>query len=172
VQSPFTFQRSPFTVLSMAQKDDIRRLEPDLRGAGLRIGIVVARFNEEVGQALLASCAAALEKSGVRAQDVLVVSVPGALEVPLALQKLAGTGKYHALIALGAVIRGETYHFEVVSNESASGITSVALDSGVPVANGILTTDDDEQAMARVGQKGADCALAAIEMANLLKRIE
>jgi len=138
----------------------------------LRIGIVVGRFNEEVGKALLASCTAALTKNGVRASDILVASVPGALEIPLALQKLANTGKYHALIALGAVIRGETYHFEVVSNESASGISAVALDNGVPVANGILTTEDDEQAMARVAQKGADCALAAIEMANLLKKIE
>lgn len=155
----------------MAQKDDIRTIAPDLNGSGLRIGIVVARFNEEVGQALLASCAAALAKSGVRAQDVLVVSVPGALEAPLALQKLANTGKYDALIALGAVIRGETYHFEVVSNESASGIASVALDNGVPIANGILTTEDEDQAMARVAQKGADCALAAIEMANLMKKL-
>ena len=156
----------------MAQKDDIQKLDPDLKGAGLRIGVVVSRFNEEVGKGLLASCTAALAKHGVRASDVLVVSVPGALEIPLALQKLANTGKYHALIALGAVIRGDTYHFEVVANESASGISAVALDNGVPVANGILTTDDDDQAMARVSQKGADCALAAIEMANLLKNIE
>ena len=156
----------------MAQKDDIQKLDPDLKGAGLRIGVVVGRFNEEVGEGLLASCTAALAKHGVRASDILVVSVPGALEIPLALQKLANTGKYHALIALGAVIRGDTYHFEVVANESASGISAVALDNGVPVANGILTTDDDDQAMARVSQKGADCALAAIEMANLLKRIE
>ena len=155
----------------MAQKD-IERVEPDLNGSGLRIGIAVGRFNEEVGKGLLASCTAALAKHGVRASDVLVVSVPGALEIPLALQKLANTGKYHALIALGAVIRGDTYHFEVVANESASGISAVALDNGVPVANGILTTDDDDQAMARVSQKGADCALAAIEMANLLKNIE
>jgi 6,7-dimethyl-8-ribityllumazine synthase len=156
----------------VAAKSDIQKLEPDLNGAGLRIGIVVARFNAEVGEGLLASCTAALVKNGVRAADVRVVSVPGALEIPLALQKLANTGKFDALIALGAVIRGETYHFEVVANESASGITSVALDSGVPVANGILTTNDDDQALARVAQKGADCALAAIEMANLLKRIE
>jgi len=155
----------------MAQKD-IEKIEPDLNGSGLRIGVVVGRFNEEVGKGLLASCTAALAKHGVRASDILVVSVPGALEIPLALQKLANTGKYHALIALGAVIRGDTYHFEVVANESASGISAVALDNGVPVANGILTTDDDDQAMARVSQKGADCALAAIEMANLLKRIE
>jgi 6,7-dimethyl-8-ribityllumazine synthase len=153
-------------------KNDVEKIEPDLNGSGLRIGIAVGRFNEEVGEGLLASCTAALAKHGVRASDILVVSVPGALEIPLALQKLANTGKYHALIALGAVIRGETYHFEVVANESASGITMVALDSGVPVANGILTTEDDDQAMARVSQKGADCALAAIEMANLLKKIE
>ena len=156
----------------MAQKDDIQKLDPDLRGAGLRIGIVVARFNEEVGEGLLASCTAALATHGVQASAIRVVSVPGALEIPLALQKLANTGKFDALIALGAVIRGETYHFEIVANESASGITMVALDSGVPIANGILTTENNDQAMARVSEKGADCALAAIEMANLLKHIE
>ena len=135
----------------------------------MRIGIVVGRFNREVGEALLAACTAALTKHGVRAPDIRVVTVPGALEVPLALQKMANTGRFDALVALGAVIRGETYHFEVVANESASGITAVALDTGVPVANGILTTNDEEQALARVAQKGEDCALAAIEMANLLK---
>jgi len=153
-------------------KSDVERIEPDLNGSGMRIGIVVGRFNEEVGESLLASCTAALTKNGVSAAAIRVVNVPGALEIPLALQKLANTGKYDALIALGAVIRGETYHFEIVANESASGITMVALDTGVPVANGILTTEDDDQAMARVSQKGADCALAAIEMANLLKKIE
>src|SRR6185503_5867706 len=153
-------------------KSDVERIEPDLNGSGLRIGIVVGRFNEEVGESLLASCTAALTKNGVSAAAIRVVNVPGALEIPLALQKLANTSKYDALIALGAVIRGETYHFEIVANESASGITMVALDTGVPVANGILTTEDDDQAMARVSQKGADCALAAIEMANLLKKIE
>ena len=156
----------------MTSKSDVERIEPDLNGSGLRIGIVVGRFNEEVGESLLASCTAALTKNGVSAAAIRVVNVPGALEIPLALQKLANTGKYDALIALGAVIRGETYHFEIVANESASGITMVALDTGVPVANGILTTEDDDQAMARVSQKGADCALAAIEMANLLKKIE
>jgi 6,7-dimethyl-8-ribityllumazine synthase len=156
----------------MAQNDDIRKLDPDLDGAGLRIGIVVSRFNPEVGEGLLESCTGALRKHGVRAADIRVVSVPGALEAPLALQKLANTGRFHALIALGAVIRGETYHFEVVANESASGITTVALDSGVPVANGILTTETDEQALARVAEKGADCAAAAVEMANLMKKIE
>jgi 6,7-dimethyl-8-ribityllumazine synthase len=156
----------------MARYDDIEELDPSLDGKGLRIGIVLSRFNQDVGEGLLSACTAALAKQGVRASDILIVSVPGALEVPLALQKLANTGKYDALVALGAVIRGDTYHFEVVANQSASGITTVALDSGVPVANGVLTTNDDDEAMARMSQKGTDCALAAIEMANLLKRIE
>jgi 6,7-dimethyl-8-ribityllumazine synthase len=140
-------------------------------GAGLRIGIVMSRFNPEIGEGLLASCTAALAKQGVARDDVAVISVPGALEAPLALQKMAQSGKYDALIALGAVVRGETYHFEIVANESAAAIMSVQLDSGVPIANGILTTDNDEQARARVQEKGADCAAAAIEMAHLLKRL-
>jgi 6,7-dimethyl-8-ribityllumazine synthase len=152
--------------------NDIERLEPDLDGEGLRIGIVLSRFNQEVGDALLEACTAALVKHGVDPADIRVVSVPGALEAPLALQKLANSGHYDALIALGAVIRGETYHFEIVANESASGITAVALDNGVPVANGILTTENDEQALERVAQKGADCALAAIEMANLMQTLD
>jgi 6,7-dimethyl-8-ribityllumazine synthase len=155
----------------MAQKE-IKKIEPDLDGKGLRIGIVVGRFNREVGEGLLAACTAALTKQGVGASDIRVVTVPGALEVPLALQKMANTGHFDALVALGAVIRGETYHFEVVSNESASGITTVALDTGVPVANGILTTNDEEQALQRVAQKGEDCALVAIEMANLMKKLD
>jgi len=155
----------------MAQKE-IEKIEPDLEGKGLRIGIVVGRFNREVGEGLLAACTAALTKQGVRASDIRVVTVPGALEVPLALQKMANIGHFDALVALGAVIRGETYHFEVVSNESASGITTVALDTGVPVANGILTTNDEEQALKRVAQKGEDCALVAIEMANLMKKLD
>jgi 6,7-dimethyl-8-ribityllumazine synthase len=156
----------------VAVKNDIERLEPDLDGAGLRIGIVVSRFNQDVGEGLLASCTAALAKHGVRASDILIVTVPGALEAPLALQKMANSGRFDALIALGAVIRGETYHFEVVANESAGGITAVALDNGVPIANGILTTENDEQAMARVREKGADCAAAAIEMANLMTKLD
>jgi 6,7-dimethyl-8-ribityllumazine synthase len=156
----------------VARHTDIDELEPDLSGSGLRIGIVMGRFNREVGEGLLSSCTAALAKHGVSRSDMQVVSVPGALEIPLALQKMANTGKFHALIALGAVIRGDTYHFEIVSNESASGITTVGLDTGIPIANGILTTNDDTQALARMVQKGEDCALAAIEMANLLKRIE
>ncbi len=154
----------------MARKDDSGK--PDLNGAGLRVGIVVGRFNQQIGERLLASCTAELARHGVREPDVRVITVPGALEIPLALQKMANTGKYDALIALGAVIRGETYHFEVVANESASGIACVALDSGVPVANGILTTSDEKQALARVSEKGADCARVAIEMARLLKKLD
>jgi len=156
----------------MARFDNIEELEPDLKGAGLHIGIVMSRFNQDVGEGLLSACTAALTRHGVREADMLIVTVPGALEVPLALQRLARTGAYHALVALGAVIRGETYHFEIVANEAAAGITRVQLDSGVPVANGILTTDSDDQALTRMGQKGADCALAAIEMANLLRNLD
>ena len=156
----------------MARYNNIEELEPNLDGKGLRIGIVLSRFNQDVGEGLLSACTAGLAKQGVLESDMLIVSVPGALEVPLALQKLANTGQYDALIALGAVIRGDTYHFEVVANESASGITTVALDSGVPVANGILTTNDEDEALARMSQKGADCALAAIEMANLMKALD
>ena len=155
----------------MARYDNIEELDPDHSGAGLRIGIVMSRFNVDLGEGLLSSCTAALIHHGVRERDMRIVTVPGALEVPLALQKLAQSGKYDGLIALGAVVRGETYHFELVANEAASGITTVQLDTGVPIANGILTTENDDQALARMAQKGADCAIAAIEMANLLKRI-
>ena len=135
----------------------------------LRIGVVHSRFNQEICNALLESARAELARAGAEAE---FVSVAGALEIPLALQWLAQSGRFDALVALGAVIRGDTYHFEIVANEAAAGITGVQLDTGVPVANGILTTDSDDQALARMAQKGADCALAAIEMANLLKRIE
>lgn len=156
----------------MANYDSIEEVEAGAGGAGLRIGIVVARFNAGIGDGLLASCTAALAKLGVRDTDIRIVAVPGALELPLALQKMANTGNFDALVALGAVIRGETYHFEIVANESAAGIMSVQLDSGVPIANGILTTDDDDQALARMSEKGADCAAVAVEMARLLSRLE
>jgi 6,7-dimethyl-8-ribityllumazine synthase len=141
-------------------------------GVGLRIGIVVARFNTDIADGLLAGCRAALAHLGVQDADIRTVDVPGALEVPLVLQKMANTGKFHALIALGAVIRGETYHFEIVSNESASGITAVQLDTGLPIANGILTTENHAQAVARMSQKGADCANVAVEMAALLHGLD
>jgi 6,7-dimethyl-8-ribityllumazine synthase len=147
-------------------------IEPSLDGAGLRIAIARSRFNEEVGRASLEACLVRLMELGVHERDVTVVAVPGALETPLALQKLAGTGRYEALIAIGAVIRGETYHFEVVSNESAAGLTQVQLDTGIPVANGILTTDTDEQALARAAVKGRDCAEVAVEMANLMRSVD
>jgi len=156
----------------MARSDNIAEIEPDHRGAGLKVGIVMSRFNNAVGEGLLSSCTAALAKHGVSAADVRIVSVPGALEAPLVLQKVAQSARYDALIALGAVIRGETYHFEIVSNEAASGIASVQLETGVLIVNDILTTENDDQALACIMEKGADCALAAIEMANLLKKLD
>lgn len=156
----------------MARFDNIRELDINLNGAGLRVGIVMSRFNRDAGEGLLSACTAALVKNGVREGDMCIATVPGALEIPLALQKMAQTGKFDALIALGAVVRGETYHFEIVSNESAAGISAVQLDTGLPIANGILTTESDDQALARMSDKGAECALAAIEMANLLKELD
>ena len=156
----------------MSCSDNIDEIKPDHNGAGLRIGIVVGRFNSDIGDGLLSSCIAALIKHGVDAKNVRIASVPGALEIPLVLQTMARSGKYDALVALGAVVRGETYHFEIVSNEACAGLTLVQLDTGVPIANGILTTEDDDQATARMAQKGVDCALAAVEMANLLRKIK
>ncbi|CAN7489159.1 6,7-dimethyl-8-ribityllumazine synthase [Massilia sp. LjRoot122] len=146
--------------------------ESNLAGDGLRIGIVQARFNADIGHGLLSSCLAELKRMGVADEDILHITVPGALEVPLALQKMAETQQFDALIALGAVIRGETYHFELVSNESGAGITRIGLDYGMPIANAILTTENDEQAEARMAEKGADAARVAVEMSNLLFALE
>jgi 6,7-dimethyl-8-ribityllumazine synthase len=146
--------------------------ESNLAGNGLRIGIVQARFNADVCHGLLSACLAELKHKGVADEDILHVSVPGALEIPIALAKMAETEQFDALIALGAVIRGETYHFELVSNESGAGITRVGLDYGMPIANAVLTTENDEQAEARMAEKGADAARVAIEMANLLIALE
>jgi len=132
-----------------------------------RIGVVHARFNEEICQALLESAKAELKKAGVEAE---FVAVAGALEIPLALQWLAQSGRFDALAALGAVIRGDTYHFEIVANESARGVMDVALETGLPVANGILTTDTEEQALARK-DKGAEAVRVAIEMARLRQEL-
>jgi 6,7-dimethyl-8-ribityllumazine synthase len=142
--------------------------ESNFAGAGLRIGIVQARFNADVGHGLLSSCLAELKNLGVADEDILHVTVPGALEIPVTLQKMAETEQFDALVALGAVIRGETYHFELVSNESGAGITRISLDYGMPIANAILTTENDEQAEVRMLEKGADAARVAVEMANLL----
>ena len=128
-----------------------------------RIGVVHSRFNEEICNALLASARAELKKAGAAAE---FVAVAGALEIPLALQWLAQSGRFDALVAIGAVIRGDTYHFEVVCNESARGVMDVALETGLPVANGILTTDTEAQALARK-DKGAEAVRVALEMARL-----
>ena len=138
-----------------------------LSGAGLRIGIVQARFNAHIGDRLRDGCMAELQRLGVADDDIEVVMVPGALEIPLALKALAQSDEFDALIALGCVIRGETYHFELVCNESARGITQVQLDHMVPVANAILTVEDQAQAEARIS-KGTEAARVAIEMALML----
>lgn len=143
----------------------------ELNGQGLKIGIVLSRFNQDVGEGLLSACVSKLSKLGVADQDITLASVPGALEIPLVLQQMAVSEQYDALIALGAIIRGETYHFEVVANESARGVSEVQRDFGVPVANAILTTEDDDQALARMSVKGAEAAEVAIEMVNLLKQL-
>ncbi|SFV01428.1 6,7-dimethyl-8-ribityllumazine synthase [Pseudoduganella namucuonensis] len=146
--------------------------ETNLSGEGLRVGIVQARFNEDVCHGLLSACLAELKHLGVADEDVLHVTVPGALEIPLILQKLAESQQFDALIALGAIIRGETYHFELVSNESGAGITRIGLDFGIPIANAVLTTENDEQAEVRMAVKGADAARVAVEMANLSIALE
>jgi len=146
--------------------------EINVDGAGVRVGIVQARFNTEIGDGLFKACVAELLALGVISEDILHVTVPGALEVPLALQKLADTQQFDALIALGAVIRGETYHFELVANESGAGITRIGLDYGIPIANAILTTENDAQAVARIEEKGRDAARVVVEMANLALALE
>jgi 6,7-dimethyl-8-ribityllumazine synthase len=156
----------------MANDQEIFEYRSDLNAAGLRIGIVVGRFNQDIGDGLLSACVAELGKLGVPNGDIHVVTVPGALEIPLALQKLANTGRFDGLVALGAVIRGETYHFEIVADQSADGVMTVQLDTGLPIANGILTTDDDDQAEARMHKKGMDCARVVVEMVNLLHEID
>ena len=149
----------------------MKEIEKRLGGTGMRIGIVQSRFNNVVCEGLLAACRVQLAEQGVNEADITLVSVPGALEIPLVLQGMAQSGKFDALIALGAVIRGDTYHFEIVANESARGVSEVQLHSGIPIANAILTTDSDEQAEERMSAKGAEAALVAIEMANLLRSI-
>ena len=146
-------------------------IKTSLDGSGLRIGIVQSRFNQPVVTRMLQACVDALKAASVRDVDIDHVSVPGALEIPVALQTMALTHQYDALIAIGAVIRGETYHFEIVANESCRGVMDVMLETGLPIANGILTCEDDDQALVRMHQKGSDCAQVAVEMANLLHAI-
>jgi 6,7-dimethyl-8-ribityllumazine synthase len=149
----------------------MKEIEKNLDGKGMRIGIVQSRFNTVVCEGLLAACRAQLTQQGVSEDSITLATVPGALEIPLVLQQMAASKKFDALIALGAVIRGDTYHFEVVSNESARCVGDVQLHSGLPIANAILTTDTDEQAEERMNVKGAEAALVAIEMVNLLRAL-
>ncbi|BBJ24127.1 6,7-dimethyl-8-ribityllumazine synthase [Candidatus Nitrotoga sp. AM1P] len=149
----------------------MKEIEKNLNGAGMRIGIVQSRFNPVICEGLLAACRAQLVQQGVSDADITLASVPGALEIPLVLQRMAQSGRFDALIALGAVIRGDTYHFEIVANESARGVSEVQLHNSLPIANAILTTDIDEQAEKRMNTKGIEAALVAIEMANLLKEL-
>ena len=142
-----------------------------LDGKKLHIGIVQARFNESITNALAAACRAELLALGVQEKNIKHVMVPGALEVPVALQALAEADEYDALIALGCIIRGETYHFELVANESGAGVTRLSLDYHVPIANAIITTENMEQAIARQTEKGVDAARVAVEMANLLDEL-
>jgi 6,7-dimethyl-8-ribityllumazine synthase len=142
----------------------------NLGGAGLRVAIVASRFNDGFCARMLAGAQAELAALGVSASDVHVERVPGALEIPMALQWLAQSSRFDALIAIGVVIRGETYHFDLVSNESSSGVMEVQLETGIPIANGIITTENEAQAEARIG-KGAEAARVAVEMARLRSRI-
>jgi 6,7-dimethyl-8-ribityllumazine synthase len=155
----------------MARYDNIHEYEPVLTGQGLTVGIVMSRFNQDVCEGLLGACTAELKHLGVADSKIVIATVPGALEIPLVLQTMAQSNRFNALIALGAVIRGETYHFEVVSNDSSRALMEVQLHTGVPIANGVLTCEDDDQALARMQEKGSDCARTAIEMANLLRAL-
>jgi len=149
-----------------------RKIASNTRADDLRIGIVLSRFNAKVSEPLLDGALRALADAGAEESSITVVTVPGALEAPLALQRMAQSGDYDALVALGAVVRGETFHFDIVATESASGVASVQLEFGIPIGNGILTTDTEEQALARAGVKGREAAMAAVEMANLLDAID
>ncbi|MDT8364283.1 MAG: 6,7-dimethyl-8-ribityllumazine synthase [Nitrosomonas sp.] len=156
----------------MAYYDNIPELETELDGSGLNIGIVMSRFNLDAAEGLLGACTAELTRLGVNEADMMLVTVPGALEIPLAMQKLALTDRFAGLIALGAVIRGDTYHFEVVANESARGLITVGLEFDICIANGILTTNTEDEAIARMSQKGTEVARVAVEMANITSRLD
>ena len=149
----------------------MREIEKSLNGADMQVGIVMSRFNSDIGEVLLSACKEELLKLGVSDHAITVATVPGALEVPLILQHMALSEKFDALIALGAIVRGETYHFEIVANESARGISEVQLNTGVPVANAVLTTEDDDQALARMHIKGTEAAQVAVEMFNLVRAL-
>lgn len=141
----------------------------ELIGEGLRIGVVRARFNDALTSKLAQACMAELDRLEVDEGDIKHVTVPGALEIPVALKAMADSGDFDALVALGCIIRGETYHFELVANESGAGVTRVSLDHGIPIANAILTVENEAQAWARAEEKGRDAARVAVEMANLME---
>jgi 6,7-dimethyl-8-ribityllumazine synthase len=152
-----------------ADKGHVASNDSRMNGKKLKIGVVQARFNADITNALATACKAELIALGVSEKDIDHITVPGALEVAVALQAMAEKGSYDALVALGCIIRGETYHFELVANESGAAVTRVALDYQLPIANAILTTEDMPQAVARQTEKGRDAARVAIEMANLLE---
>jgi 6,7-dimethyl-8-ribityllumazine synthase len=154
-----------------ADKGNVAATDSRMNGKKLKIGIVQARFNAGITDTLANACKAELLALGVAEKDITHITVPGALEVPLALQAMAEKGSFDALVALGCIIRGETYHFELVANESGAGVTRIALDYQLPIANAILTTEDMPQAVARQEEKGRDAARVAVEMANLLESI-
>jgi 6,7-dimethyl-8-ribityllumazine synthase len=155
-----------------ADKGNLTLTDHKLDGRKLHIGIVQARFNDSITNELASACKAELLALGVTEKHIVLVQVPGALEIPVALATMADANRFDALIALGCIIRGETYHFELVANESGAGVSRVALDFQIPIANAILTTDTVGQALARQTDKGQDAARVAVEMANLLDSIE
>lgn len=146
-----------------------------LDAKGLKVALVVSRFNEHVSQRLLSGAEDCLERHGAKAEDCLVVRVPGSWEIPLAASKLAASGTFDAIVALGALVRGETPHFDLLAAEVAKGLAQIGLSHGLPVIFGVLTTDTTDQAVERAGgkagNKGWDAAIAAIEMADLLRRL-
>jgi 6,7-dimethyl-8-ribityllumazine synthase len=154
-----------------ADKGTVAAGDSRMNGKKLKIGIVQARFNANITDALAAACKAELLALGVAEKDITHITVPGALEVAVALQAMAEKSSFDALVALGCIIRGETYHFELVANESGAAITRIGLDYQVPIANAVLTTENLEQAVARQEEKGRDAARVAVEMANLLESI-
>ncbi|MES2582104.1 MAG: 6,7-dimethyl-8-ribityllumazine synthase [Pseudomonadota bacterium] len=154
-----------------ADKGSVASTDDRMNGKGLKIGIVQARFNAGITDALAQACKAELVELGVAEKDIEHLTVPGALEVPVALQAMAEKANYDALVAIGCIIRGETYHFELVANEAGAGVTRISLDYQLPIANAILTTEDMPQAIARQVEKGRDAARVAVEMANLLENL-
>ncbi|MEY4756141.1 MAG: hypothetical protein RJA34_1039 [Pseudomonadota bacterium] len=154
-----------------AEKGHIADVDQRMNGKKLRIGIVQARFNDNITNTLASACRTELLALGVQDKNIDHVTVPGALEVPVALMAMAEKSQYDALVALGCIIRGETYHFELVANESGAGVSRVSLDYQLPIANAIITTENLEQAIARQTDKGRDAARVAVEMANLMDEL-